>query len=349
MGFEVDFIPVGAGERSGDAIVVRYGELITESRDQQTIVVIDGGTLESGQKIVDHINKQYQTNKVDYIISTHPDSDHSSGLRIVLEKMEVSYLFMHLPWEHESQIEEFFKNDQNISERIQKSMEGIRDLEEIAFEKNIPIYEPFQGLQTKDGSLHIFSPTKDYYESLLPQFRDTPEAKTNTLPTMLYEILKSAEDTLEGWIEDKFDIDLLGDDGKTSAENNSSVITLITAGEHKLLFTGDAGLEALNIASTYAESLNIDLNSLNLFHVPHHGSKHNIGSTILTKIKGEYSIISASGKNEKHPSKRVTNHLIKKGSKVFINKSAHLVHKRSAPERGWSGANEEPFYDRFKE
>ena len=348
MGFEVDYIPVGEGEKSGDAIIVRYGELLTGSRDEQTVVVIDGGTLESGQKIVEHINQYFKTNKVDFVISTHPDSDHSSGLRPVLEKMEVENLFIHIPWEHENQIEDFFKNSNNIGEKIQKSLDTVRDIEEIAFEKNISIYEPFEGLHKGDNSLIVLGPTSNYYESLIPQFRDTPEAKDGFGP-LLSDLLKGVRDTVEGWIEDNFNIDLLGDDEQTSAENNSSAIILITAGEHKLLFTGDAGIEALTKASDYASLINVDLSTLNLFHIPHHGSKHNVGSSILNRIKGEYSIISASGGNNKHPSKRVTNHLIKKGSNVFVNRGSKLLHSRNSVSRNWVAAKKENFYERFKE
>ena len=42
-GYEIDFRAVGEGERSGDAIVVRFGNL-AGNRDQQFVMVIDGGT-----------------------------------------------------------------------------------------------------------------------------------------------------------------------------------------------------------------------------------------------------------------------------------------------------------------
>lgn len=33
MGYEIDFIPVGNGEKSGDAIVLRFGNLLTGRRE----------------------------------------------------------------------------------------------------------------------------------------------------------------------------------------------------------------------------------------------------------------------------------------------------------------------------
>ena len=49
MGFEVDFLPVGEGEKSGDAIAIRCGNL-NGSRNEQFVMVIDGGTLDSGMR-----------------------------------------------------------------------------------------------------------------------------------------------------------------------------------------------------------------------------------------------------------------------------------------------------------
>ena len=54
MGYEIDFLPVGDGEKGGDAIVFRYGN-INSNRNEQVVGVIDGGTKESGEKIVEHI------------------------------------------------------------------------------------------------------------------------------------------------------------------------------------------------------------------------------------------------------------------------------------------------------
>ena len=63
MAIEVDFLSVGDGERSGDAICVRFGNL-QSTRNEQTVCVIDGGTKESGEKLVEHIRRYYNTDHV---------------------------------------------------------------------------------------------------------------------------------------------------------------------------------------------------------------------------------------------------------------------------------------------
>jgi len=97
MGYEIDYIPVGEGAKSGDAIALRYGNL-HGPRSEQTVVVIDGGTLESGDALVEHVIGRYGTNVVDIAFLTHPDGDHAHGMRRVLERLQVNQLSMHLPW-----------------------------------------------------------------------------------------------------------------------------------------------------------------------------------------------------------------------------------------------------------
>ena len=41
MGYEVDFLPVGDGEKSGDAISLRFGNLFG-GRNEQVVIIIDG-------------------------------------------------------------------------------------------------------------------------------------------------------------------------------------------------------------------------------------------------------------------------------------------------------------------
>src|SRR5262249_22183261 len=109
MGYEIRFFPVGTGERSGDAIVARFGNLFGQ-RNEQTIVVIDGGYADDGKAIVEYIKKTFNTSYVDLLVSTHPDADHAAGLAVVLEELRVNALWMHLPWNHCDDISKMFKD-----------------------------------------------------------------------------------------------------------------------------------------------------------------------------------------------------------------------------------------------
>ena len=103
MGYEVDYLPVGEGEKSGDAIAMRWGDLGGGPADQR-VIVIDGGTKESGQALVEHIDYYYGTDRVDLVICTHCDADHASGLAVVLEQLRVGALLTHEPWLHAEEI-----------------------------------------------------------------------------------------------------------------------------------------------------------------------------------------------------------------------------------------------------
>ena len=351
MAYEIDYIPVGEGERGGSAIAVRFGVLDGPNK-RQNVIVIDGGTKESGDSLVTHINTFYGTNDVDIVISTHPDQDHASGLCVVLEKMKVGALLMHRPWEHGEEIKHLFKSGRitasGLEEKLEKSLQNASDLESLAKKKGIPIYEPFQGMNL-NNIVHVLGPSKDYYEMLLPHFKDMPTPKAGL--SIFAPVIKMAEEAVN-WIQDHTGIDLLQDDeDSTSASNNTSTIILFNLDGHKLLFTGDAGKTALLNAISYAEGLlePISLADLRLLDVPHHGSKRNISSKILKNIKATTAFISAPKDSDKHPARKVTNALQKYGASVYVTRGSALLHHNQGNIRGWGNATAETFYSVVQE
>ena len=224
------------------------------------------------------------------------------------------------------------------------------DLEEIAIEKDIAIVEPFTGAKTTGSSLHILGPSKGFYESLIPHYRDTPDAK-NPIGSAFDVLLQKAKDAVEFLIETLDpSTETLDDTGRFVAENESSVILLLTVDGKKILFTGDAGITALTHAADYADSVGIPLVDLHLLHIPHHGSKQNVGPTILNRIKAEKSQISAAfDAAPKHPAKKVVNALIRRGSSVFITPGCTVCHSHNAPNRPlWSPITALPFYSKVE-
>jgi len=363
MGFEIDFLPVGDSEKGGDAIALRYGKL-DGIRSEQVVIVIDGGTKESGENLVSHIREYYKTNQVNYIISTHPDADHSSGLTVVLENLKVDNLLIHRPWEHVQDIKDAFKNGRitgkGLKESIKKSLENAYELETIAKSKGIPIFEPFSDLsKKKDDKFIILGPSEEFYENLLPNFRETPEPKEAAVWS------KELVNFLKGDIKliaEIWGIETLTDpeEWNTSAENNTSTILLLQLNGKKFLFTSDAGIEALNNAIKKAESLGIDLREVDFLQIPHHGSKHNVGPTILNRIIGERlqeqkhlkTVYVSAPKNgdPKHPSRKVVNALKRRGAEVYATKGIPICQRSpDAPDRGWRKLDPLPFYEQVAE
>jgi beta-lactamase superfamily II metal-dependent hydrolase len=315
MDYEVDFLAVGEESKSGDAIAIRYGNL-DGPRDEQTVIVIDGGFRASGEKLVDHVLNRYGTNRIDMVLASHADQDHVSGLEIVLEKMYVDQLLMHQPWRHSETLTEARSagfRTLNASRRLQESLREASDLEQIAKDKGVTIIEPFAGMSTPDGRFRILGPSEDYYEELLPQILGPAGVRG-----MARSLLEAATDKISSALHpEDLEHETLRDDGETKPSNNSSVISLLTIDGKKLLFTGDAGIPALEHVLDLLEAGGFQPGDLSFVQVPHHGSRRNVGPAVLDRLLGEKgqsechstAFLSAAKKNpeNKHPSKKVLN------------------------------------------
>lgn len=360
MGYEIDFISVGEGEKSGDAIALRFGDLKSGKRDAFKVVVVDGGFKESGgEQLVTHIKKYYGTSVVDLAISTHPDADHISGLEVVINDMDVKELWMHQPWKHTGDISKMFKDgrvtDKSVKEALKKSLDQAQDLEKLAQSKKIPITEPFTGVALA-GKLYVAGPTKNYYEGLLPGFRGTPEPKENVTANFLAKMAEAVKKVAE-----TFHFETLDDSGETSAENNSSVILLLNSDEKYSLLTSDAGIPALNeVIKAFNNTQWFDYSKLNFMQVPHHGSHRNIGPTILNKLIGpklkeekesKITFVSvAEDSDSKHPSKKVMNAFRRRGAPVHATKGKEKRHAHDAPDRErWVSSVPLPFYSEVED
>ncbi len=254
---------------------------------------------------------------------------------------------MHKPWDHAQDIKNMFRDGRvtasGLSEKLEKSLQHASDLEALAIKKGVTIMEPFEGMTGFDGAMMVLGPSREYYESLLPHFRDTPVPKINL--GILEPIRKAAEEVIN-WITDQMHIDLLNnDEDTTSAENNTSTVILFNLDGQKLLFTGDAGKTALLNSIGYVAGIGVSLTDLTLLDVPHHGSKRNLSTRVLTSIKAKTAFVSASKNSPKHPAKKVTNALQKYGTSVIVTRGVFLLHHNQGNIRGWTtAAPREPFH-----
>ncbi|MBW1976256.1 MAG: MBL fold metallo-hydrolase [Deltaproteobacteria bacterium] len=370
IGYEIDFLPVGPESKTGDAITLRFGNLLEGKREEQAVIVIDGGFKDDGQRIVNHVRKYYDgTDTIDLVIATHPHEDHIAGLQTVLTEMQVQEFWMHKPWDesHTNNISRWFVDgrvtDESVSTALKKSLDTARDLEKIADEKGIPIIEPFAGIY-KDfglGRIDIAGPTKEYYESLLPSFAATPEPK-GALASLMARgaemVVEAVSKVFESW-----DKETLDDTGETSAENNSGAITLLRVADKQLVFTGDAGIPALTNGVDLLEACNITHADCSFIQVPHHGSKRCVGPTLLNRLVGprlpeekkstkKMSAFCSCAVNgaPKHPSKKVTNAFMRRGAPVCPTHVKSIRRYHRAPHRDdYSAMEPLPFYDEVEE
>lgn len=348
-GYEIDFLPVGNGERSGDAICVRYG-----TPGNYKVMVYDGGTKESGEKLVEHIKTFYGTSHVDYVVCSHPDADHASGLSVVLEQLSIGELWMHRPWEHSKLILDYFHDgritDASLAERLKGKMAAAYALEELALAKRIPVYEPFQGSQI--GDFYVLSPERDWYvHELIADFEKSPYKKQAAeaqngflLKSLLIAAKDAALKVTESW-----GFETLREDVCTSAENESSVVLFGVIADRGILFTGDAGVQALSKAAGYAEERNVSIPGYIKFaQVPHHGSRNNVSPSVLDRLLGPKSanlvsdaqitsFVSAGKESETHPRKMVVNAFLRRSAKVMVTKGQSIRHHHQMGTReGWT-------------
>lgn len=352
---EIDFLAVETA-KSGDAITIRYtiGGL-------PYIHVVDGGFSDTGEAVVEHL-KSYYTNQnyVDHAVLTHPDQDHASGLRYVLENYDVKNLWMNRPWLYAAELIGKFKNYTSVDALAKKLKEAyplLVELEEIATAREIPIREAFQG--TSIGAFTVMSPPRAFYLSKIVESTRTPEPAadqtTAIVKRLLYEgakLLKAAAKLVTGkWGDESLP------DKPTSAENETSLVQFTEFGGYKFLLTGDAGREALQQFVEYALLRGVTLPGIHKFQVPHHGSRRNVSSELLDAILGPKlsspvaegsqrfsAIISSALADPDHPKKAVERALHHRGARVLATEGASIVTGFNRPHRpGWDSLPSRPY------
>jgi hypothetical protein len=243
--------------------------------------------------------------------------------------------------------------DASVGEALRRDLEHARSLERIARRKGISVVEPFAGIWDGDG-LFVLGPGVDYYESLLPHFDATPVVKTG-LEAVLQKLAEAARPFFEA-----LHLESLTDEGETSAENNSSVILLLRWAGRQALLTGDAGVLALTRALDWLDAAAPGARDISFVQVPHHGSRRNVGPTLLNRLLGPPQRIETAAftafvsgppaPNGKHPSKRVTNAFRRRGAPVHATAGIAIVHQHNAPPRGGYGPiSPLPFHSSFEE
>ena len=114
------------------------------------------------------------------------------------------------------------------------------------------------------------------------------------------------------------------DEEQTSEINQTSMIIALVLGNLKVLFTGDAGKEAINSALDLWEEAGNKASDFTIVQLPHHGSRKNINPSIISRLKAKKFIISCppKGIEEGHPSRRLINKILELDANAEIYKTA---------------------------
>ena len=353
MSFELDIHAVGEGQSSGDAITLRYGILGTP---QQKVVVVDGGYHADGDTLLDFIPRVYGTRTINLMVSTHPHNDHVSGLRPLLESLNVRELWMHRPWTRSRSIRTFITDGRvthrSLTDRLQRSFKLAHELEHLAVAKGVRVREPLAGV-TFGNDIIVAGPTRDYYASLMASF--DAEQRATTLRESLVRGFKAAAK----WFVESWDKEALvePDDDAVSPMNNSSTVLYLNF-KDRILLTADAGVPALQQAFDFLTLAQLSTD-FRWFQLPHHGSKRNVGPSILNRLLGrpfgaesiKWAFASAAKDGgPKHPSQRVINAVRRRGAKAQSTSGRSiLLHSGVRPRPGFGPLATLEFVPEYKD
>ncbi len=353
--FEIDFLDVET-KKSGDAISMRY-----RLNGHTYVHVVDGGYMATGQRVVEHIKKYYDDPEyIDHVVATHPDGDHTAGLRFVLENYEVKNLWMNRPWLYVDELLERFArytNRDNLIRALKKAFPNTAALENIAVTKGIPIHETFQGVSI--GAFRVMAPTRARYIDTVVESEKTGQvAKTDghvldtaALKGFMTEVYQAVVNFIKsGWNEEKFS------SGPTSPENEMSVVQYAYLNQTRILLTADTGREGLQEVIDYAPYAGLALPGIDRFQVPHHGSRRNVSSELLDKILGPKlpyqvakgsetftAIISSAKEDTDHPRSAVVRAMHHRGARVISTEGKSICTFKGAPNRGWVAIEGVPY------
>lgn len=337
---EIDFLDVETAS-SGDAITIRSAR-----NGVQKIAVVDGGYADCSQKIIDLIENFYgDVQSIQDVVLTHPDGDHAAGLKGVLEHFTVEKLWMNRPWSFVDELLPHYptyKDRDRLISRLKKKYPHVRDLEQIANDKGVPIFDVFQG--STIGHFTVMAPSKNRFLSLVLKDDDKAEEEAETFSETfaklrLVELAKSAINFVaSAWGDENLPVK------DTSPRNEMSVIQYADFGGEAFLLTGDAGREALEEAIEYAPFVGLTLPGIHHFQVPHHGSRRNVHTDLLDRLLGakkdarlsdaQFTALICSAEMDKHhPKKAVVRAMIHRGAVVATTEGTNIRTGWNPPPR----------------
>jgi beta-lactamase superfamily II metal-dependent hydrolase len=324
--YEIEFLPVGDGARSGDAIALRFTRPDTGAYAH---VIIDAGFQDDGDALVQHVKNYYDTDSIDLAILTHPDGDHIGGMGTVVRDLHVDTLWVH-----------------RLGDRGGAGLPAaaaVNDLIGVAEDNGTQVVEPFAGASAFGGALTILGPDEGWYQDLVTEQQIQHAVKAaQRAPSRLVEAARAMGQRFLAALP----VEIPFDDGEgTSPRNNTSLITLLEVDGFRAVLTSDAGVPALERAWDWLEANGRDISAPNFIQIAHHGSRRNASSATLDRMLGETNqaqtrsaFVSVVDESPDHPSPRVVNAYMRRGYRVFRPNGNTIRHmSNDAPPRvGWS-------------
>lgn len=327
--FEIDMLDV----KAADAFLIHAYAKQPSGYEYEYIVLVDAGNEGDGEKVLNHIQKYYNQQYIDLVIITHCDADHYGGMKYLIDKhnegasFSIKKVWVHDPYVHVDVDDvKYIRKDETLRERLNAAyaFSDGSNLLDMLDESQINREEVFSEDTYDSLNIKVLGPDKDYYESLIPDFRvnlDFKEEQPEDEYTGMVCFSQTEDEFFSRALEDAYD--------DKSKVNQSSIIFAFCPKDEVFLFTGDAGKEALEKVLQEYDGLE----DINWLKVPHHGSKHNLNNAIIAKLRPKVSYISTE-KYKKYANKCTVNALKKVGSVYSTHKDrSNLWHHEGTDSR----------------
>ena len=319
-GIEVDMLSLG----DADCIVVTKYENSVPHR-----IIVDGGSGSSAEEILEFLFKHGMT---DFwaAICTHPHNDHAAGLIKIVKnpRIRIQTAFMHDIRKHIAPdvLRRAAAADDGVNEVVETTKELAAAFAAHTYLRQQPI-EPFAGRYIADWpATTVLGPSLAFYTKALEESTklDPPLPAPYPYSSALGSILggvasPTASPFFSGFgriaaptaVSPDFASLLSGalsnssveEKPKTQSFNNTSAILGIVFNGHRLLFTADAGADAL-------DAIPPEWKNLTWMQVPHHGSDGNLSQANIERFCPRFAFVSACG-DSSHPSRAIVNGIMK--------------------------------------
>lgn len=278
---------------NGDCFIIKY---------KDTNILIDGGV--KGVYAYPLKNELEILEKIDLVVITHVDFDHIGGIIELFEDDEVNKKVKKVFFNSGATLIETEIEEREIPISSGGDKKGYKHgitLEKKLLELGIwdkeLITDKTEDLNLGPINIKVLGPFKENIEALNKGWdKEIEKTKKNGSSCTEYENIK--------------DLVKKPEDIKTSIINKSSIVLLIEIEGKKLLFTGDTSSD--NLVRSLRK-LNYSIENpikLDLFKLPHHGSKKNLSKELVEMIDCSKYLISTNGSYHNHPDKETLARII---------------------------------------
>lgn len=326
--------------KEGDCLLVSYGET-----DALKYILIDAGRAWTYKNALKKTLEDKAIDTLELLVVTHVDRDHIDGILSLVKDDSLQLTVKNIwfnGWEHldNSGIEQADLSDLSDLDDLSDlgGLNDEQDLEEFGakmgeefspfiIQKKWPWNKQFKGyavevrddaaeneIQIGEIKLTLLSPNRQKLDELKPVWKKECE-KAGITPGASLDEYVVEDDDIEVFgapnIE-RLAVEAFKDDH--SKANGSSIAFILEYQGKKLLLSGDAHVDLLLSGLKKLGATKQQPYFLDLFKVPHHGSKYNISKELLEVISCQNFLVSTNGNYFKHPEDVAMARLIKFGT-----------------------------------